>query len=88
MKFRLLLSLVFIIVTSFIPAHEVKHFVDGDNAPCLVCHVNDNLTSADAINDISYVTIFHFEKISKNSSILYYHNHKTSDQNRAPPKIS
>jgi len=49
MKLRVLLSIFFIIATSFTAIHEVQHFVDGDDTPCMVCHVNDNLTSADAM---------------------------------------
>jgi hypothetical protein len=85
MKFRVLISLLFIIVTSFTAIHEVKHFVNADDSPCMVCHVNDNLSSADVISEVTYVEIFHFEKILENNSILSYHDKKTSNQNRAPP---
>lgn len=88
MKLRVLLSIFFIIATSFTAIHEVKHFVDGDDSPCMVCHVNDNLTSADIIDKVQDVEIVHFEKILEANTVLAHHEKKHSNQDRAPPKKS
>ena len=86
MKLRVLLSLLFIIATSFTAIHEVKHLVHGDDSSCLVCHVSDNLTSADIIDETKTVEIIHFEKVLESNTILTYHEKKHSNQDRAPPK--
>lgn len=88
MKLNVLLSILFAIVTSFAAIHEVEHISHNDSSTCLVCTVNHNLVSADAITFTSDIEIVRFEKIPQNSSISYIHVRTSSNQNRAPPKIS
>ena len=88
MKLNVLLSILFVIVTSFVAIHEVEHITHDDSSACLVCTVNNNLVSADTVTLVADVEIFHFGKIPQNSSIAYIHVRTHSNQNRAPPKIS
>lgn len=88
MKFNLLLSILFAIVTSFAAIHEVKHIEHNDASTCLICTVNNNLVSGDAVKFVSDVEIFHFEAIAHKAPVSYLHIKTYSNQNRAPPKIS
>jgi hypothetical protein len=88
MKFNVLLSILFAIVTSFAAIHEVEHIEHNDSSTCLVCTVNSNLVSADAVKFASDVELLHFEKILQNAPVSYLHVRTYSNQNRAPPKIS
>ncbi|PNV83208.1 MAG: hypothetical protein C0627_06680 [Sulfurimonas sp.] len=88
MKFNVLLSILFAIVTSFAAIHEVEHIEHNDSSTCLVCTVNSNLVSADAVKFASDVELFHFEAIAHNAPVSYLHVKTYSNQNRAPPKIS
>ena len=88
MKIRVLISLLFIIATTFATIHEIEHIEQGEDTSCLVCHVSDNLTSADIVDNIQDVEIFHFEKVLEKNSILSFHTKKHSNQNRAPPLTS
>jgi hypothetical protein len=88
MKFNLLLSILFAIVTSFAAIHEVEHIQHNDSSSCLVCTVNNNLVSADAVQFTADVEIFHFQKIVQESSTSYSYRKINFNQNRAPPKIS
>ena len=88
MKLRVLISIFFIITTTFATVHEAEHITNGDNASCLVCHINDNLTSADVIDKVTDIEIFHFEKIVQNTQISNLHVKKSTNQNRAPPLAS
>lgn len=88
MKFRILLSIFFLIITTFSSIHKVEHIVHDDDSLCLVCHVNDNLASADIIDKAKDVEIFYFEKISHNNQVSDVHVKKHTDQDRAPPSLS
>jgi hypothetical protein len=88
MKFNLLLSILFAIVTSFAAIHEVEHIQHNDSSSCLVCTVNNNLVSADAVQFTADVEIFHFQEIIQESSTSYSYRKINFNQNRAPPKIS
>lgn len=88
MKFNALLSILFAIVTSFAAIHEVEHIVHDDSTTCLVCTVNHNLVSPDAVKIVSDIEIFHFENITQNNQITCLHIKTNSDQTRAPPRIS
>lgn len=88
MKINVIISILFAIVTTFTALHEVEHLVKGDDSSCLVCHVNDNLVSADVIDEVKSVDIFHFEKISLNNQISNPHIKKQTNQDRAPPLTS
>jgi hypothetical protein len=88
MKFNVLLSILFAIVTSFAAIHEVKHIEHNDAASCLICTVNNNLVSGDAVKIVLDVEIFHFENIAQNNQITYLHVRTNSNQTRAPPSLS
>ncbi len=88
MKFNILLSILFAIVTSFAAIHEVKHIEHNDGATCLICTVNSNILSADAISFVQDVELSHFEAIAHNAPVTYFHVETKSNQNRAPPSIS
>lgn len=88
MKLNILLSILFAIVTSFSAIHEVEHIVHNDSASCLICTVNHNLVSDDAVLYVSNIELFHFEAIPSVTAISYTHTQAKSNQNRAPPKLS
>jgi|GEM_PF-1445055 len=89
MKFNLLLSILFAIVTSFAAIHEVEHIKqNSDSSSCLICTVNNNLLSADAIALTADIEPLHFEKIAQDNSVSYSYRKINFNQNRAPPKIS
>lgn len=88
MKFRILLSIFFLILTTFAAIHKVEHIIHDDNSLCLICHVNDNLASADIIDTNKDIETFYFEKISDNNKVSNLHIKKYTDQDRAPPSLS
>jgi hypothetical protein len=88
MKLNVLLSILFALVTTFSAIHEVEHIAHDDDSSCLVCHVNNNLASADIINKPEIVEIVHFEKIAQNNLTTNLHFKERNNQNRAPPSIS
>jgi len=88
MKFNILLSILFAIVTSFAAIHEVKHIQHNDGATCLICTVNSNIVSADAVSLTQNVELSHFEAITHNAPVAYFHVETKSNQNRAPPFLS
>lgn len=88
MKLNILLSILFAIVTSFAAIHEVEHIVHNDSGSCLICTVNHNLVSDDAVVAVSDVELFHFEVIPHTAPISYIHTQTKSNQNRAPPSLS
>ncbi len=88
MKFNVLLSILFAIVTSFAAIHEVEHIEHNDSSTCLVCTVNHNLVSDDAVKFASDVEILHFEAIAHKAPISHLHIETLSNRNRAPPSIS
>ncbi|MBU1995231.1 hypothetical protein KKC15_11050 [bacterium] len=88
MKFRVLLSLLFIIATTFTALHELKHIEHHDSSTCQVCIVDNHSVSADVVSNFKDIVLFSFEQISaqilvSNFSVKYHTN-----QSRAPPKIS
>lgn len=88
MKLNVFLSILFAIVTSFAAIHEVEHIEHNDSSTCLVCTVNHNLVSDDAVKFTSDVEIFHFEAIAHKAPLSYLHIETHSNQNRAPPSLS
>lgn len=88
MKLNVLLSILFAIVTSFATIHEVEHIQHNDSSSCLVCTVNNNLVSADAVQFTADVEILQFQEIIQESSTSYSYRKINFNQNRAPPKIS
>lgn len=88
MKLNLFLSILFAIVTSFAAIHEVKHIEHNDASSCLVCTVNNNLVSADAVTFASDIEIFHFEAVTQANETSYNDRKINFNQNRAPPRLS
>lgn len=88
MKLRIILSIFFLITTTFASIHEIKHIVHSDDAPCLVCQINHNLSCGDAIEKVKEVEKIHFEKILQNTQIIKLHVSENSNQTRAPPAVS
>lgn len=87
MKLRLLLSIFFVIVTTLSAVHETEHILQDEEA-CLVCHVNDNLTSADIVFAPTEVIAFEYESILHNSQVAKLHLQDKSNPDRAPPRKS
>lgn len=88
MKLRIILSIFFLITTTFASIHEVEHLVHADDAPCLVCQINHNLSCSDAIDSVKEVEKINFEKIVQNTQIIKLHVSENSNQTRAPPAVS
>lgn len=88
MKFNILLSILFAIVTSFAAIHEVKHIEHNDGSSCLICTVNSNIVSADAVSFVQDVELSHFEAVAHTAPVAYFHVETKSNQNRAPPVLS
>ena len=88
MKFKIILSILFVIVTAFSAMHQVNHIDNQDTVDCEMCIVNKNLTSSDIVDDFKDIEILKFEIISQNNSIENFYNKQLTNQNRAPPKIS
>ncbi len=88
MNFRVLISIFFIITTTFSAVHALEHITQDADSACLVYHLNDNLSPVDIIDKSKDVEIFHFDYISQNSSISNLHVKDQSNPNRAPPLAS
>ena len=88
MKFRVLLSIFFVIATILSATHELEHITQDDTSSCMVYHINDKLTSVDIIDENKVVELFHFENIQHNNQILTLHRKDKSNPNRAPPLVS
>ncbi|WP_455757699.1 hypothetical protein [Sulfurimonas sp.] len=90
MKLRVLISILFIIATTFTAVHELEH-IDGehDSSTCEVCIVDNHTFSADVVtNNISSIISFSFEEISISKQFLNPHAKKTANHSTAPPVIS
>ncbi|MCF6339549.1 MAG: hypothetical protein L3J10_02195 [Sulfurimonas sp.] len=88
MKLKMLLSILFLIVTTFSAIHEIEHIAHNDSSSCLICHVNDNLALDDIQDKFKNIEIFYFEKNSYSNQVLSLHIKKYTDQNQAPPSLS
>jgi len=89
MKLRLLIFLLFIIVTTTTAIHELKHIGhDHDSSTCQVCIVDNHSVSADIIDDFTQVEIIKFNKISPTLLVKLTHIKDHSCQTRAPPSNS
>lgn len=87
MKFRLLLSILFIIATTLTALHELKHVENHDSSTCQVCVVDNHLVSADITVDFKNLEIFSFEAIASNDLTSYFYTQTPTNQTRAPPFI-
>lgn len=89
MKFRVLISILFIIATTFTAVHELEH-ISGEHssASCQICIVDDHLVSGDITSTIDKLVIYSFGKIINRTSFLFTHPKKLTNHSTAPPKIS
>ena len=89
MKLRVLISLLFIIATTFASIHEIEHITgEHDSASCQVCVADNHLMSADITDAYIDTTVFSFDDISLQNQYLTIHTKKTTNHSNAPPKIS
>jgi len=88
MKLRLIISILFILATTFTALHEIEHVKNHDSFTCQICIVDDHTTSADVVDTFEELVFFSFNKISSQHSVSYFNNKNHSYQTRAPPKIS
>ncbi|QOY54729.1 hypothetical protein HUE87_00315 [Candidatus Sulfurimonas marisnigri] len=88
MKIRVILSILFVIATTFSVIHEIEHIMHADGYTCEVCIVDNHSVSADIISKTQYTEIFHFEKISQNNLVSTLHVRTNHNQSRAPPLTS
>jgi len=90
MKLRVLISILFIIATTFTAVHELEHIGgEHDDSSCQVCIVDNHTFSADIVtNNISDNISFSFEDIALYKEFLNPYAKKTANHSNAPPKIS
>ncbi len=89
MKLRVLISILFIIATTFTALHEIEHVTgEHDSASCQICVVDDHLVSADIADEYINITIFSFDAISSVNQYSNTHTKKSTNHSNAPPKIS
>jgi len=88
MRANILLSILFVIATTFSSIHELKHIQNQDGAGGAVCIVGKNLSSADIINVLSVVDDISFDKIVHNTFLVHISKQKSTNQTRAPPFLS
>ncbi|MFT5660115.1 MAG: hypothetical protein ACI9TV_000755 [Sulfurimonas sp.] len=89
MKLRVLISILFIIATTFTAVHEIEHIHgEHDSSTCEVCIVDNHLVSADIIDIVSYEIYVSFDIITLKNQIQNPHLKKTTNQATAPPVIS
>ena len=61
MKIKIILSILFLIFTTFSTIHELEHIGHDNDSSCLICHVNNNLVSADDSDKMKDTQAFYFE---------------------------
>lgn len=89
MKLRVLISILFIISTTFAAVHEIQHIHgEHDSATCQICIVDDHSVSADILTKISYAIFFSYNVSTLKNQIQNPHLKKTTNQATAPPVIS
>ena len=89
MKLRVLISIFFIIATTFTALHEIEHATgEHDSSTCQICIVDDHTTSADILTQFTNITIFSFDDITSSNQYSYTHSKKSTNHSNAPPKIS
>ena len=87
MKFRVLISIFFLIATTLSAVHELEHITQDDTS-CVVYHINDKLTPIDISDNEKDIELFNLENILQNNQVLNTHLKNKSNHNRAPPLIS
>ena len=85
MKTRFLLSLLFIIATTFSALHELEHVHAHDSSTCMVCVVDDHTSSYDVIDGFFHETVYLDHEIKKRQRVLEFHSKLFSNQANAPP---
>ena len=89
MKLRVLISILFIIATTFTALHEIEHISgEHDSSSCQVCIVNDHVVSNDVIDNHTNIILFSFDEISFHKQLSNRHAKKTTNHSNAPPKVS
>ncbi len=88
MKFRLILSLVFTIATTFTALHEVAHIHGHDSATCQVCIVDDHSVSADVLCDLVDVVAHSLDEAQLQNQLCTPHAKKSTNHSNAPPLLS
>jgi len=89
MKLRALISILFIIATTFTALHEIEHITgEHDSSSCQVCVVDDHSVSADIIVEYTDITLFSFNDISSLNQQTNTHTKQDTNHSNAPPKIS
>jgi len=89
-RFRLyLLSLLFILATTFASVHKTKHIsCDHAATECQICIVSQNLLSDDINIEFSELTLFHFGETAFLTNTSYKHKTLITKHSNAPPKLS
>jgi hypothetical protein len=89
MKLRVLISLLFIIGTTFASIHELEHIGhDHDSSKCQVCTLSNNFLSAD-INTLQLSCELSFVKETEAEPKLFsFHFKQRDNHSNAPPSIS
>jgi len=88
MKFNVLLSILFSITIISSAIHEAEHTIHEADSSCIVCQVNNNLASADIIDQLEDIEIIHFGEISQSNTVLNLYLEEKNNRNRAPPSLS
>ena len=89
MKLKVLISILFIIATTFTAIHELEHINGKHNSSsCQICIVDDHSVSGDIVEVVKDVDLCKFEKITYNHLVYSFHAKNHTNQNRAPPFIS
>ncbi len=89
MKLRVLISLLFIISTTFASIHELEHIGHGhDDGKCLVCTVSQNFLSADINKQDTLLELDFVKEIKTEVEVFNYNFKKTDNHSNAPPFIS
>jgi hypothetical protein len=89
MKLRVIVSILFIIITTFTAIHEIEHIGgEHDSSTCQICMLNDHLASVDIVDTFKSIEFIKFDKITFRNITYNYHKKIHTNQNRAPPSIS
>jgi hypothetical protein len=89
MKLRVLISLLFVVATTFASIHELEH-IDHvqDSSTCLVCTVSHNFLSADINNLDLSLELSYVKEIESKPQVFSFYFKKTDNHSNAPPSIS
>ncbi len=89
MKLRLLISILFLIATTFTAIHELEHIGgEHDSSTCQVCVVDNHALSIDVVDEFIDIELFKFEQITFDNFVYSFHKKNHTNQNRAPPFTS